>query len=294
MTPASSSAKFPARAKLNVRLEVLARQPGGLHGIRSLMGDLGIADEIELLETPGEFHVECEGAEIPERENLVWLAATRLGVDLSGLRVVIRKRIPMQSGLGGGSADAAAVLRALRERFAKRAVPIAEENMRHAMAVGSDVPACMVQGFKIVEGTGDRVKPLSIPPPPWGVLLLRPAVGVPTSEAYRLLDAARAQSPPTPSEVDVLELCRAIALRDFPRACILFQNDFQPVIELIFPSVAEARERLRAVGAAATLLCGSGSCVAGFFPTREVASIALGSLSTVSGEWAAATGFANA
>jgi 4-diphosphocytidyl-2-C-methyl-D-erythritol kinase len=294
MTAASSSAVFPARAKLNVRLEVLARQPGGLHGIRSLIGDLGIADEIELIETPGDFSVETEGADIPERENLVWLAATRLGVDLSGLRVRIRKRIPMQAGLGGGSADTAAVLRALIARFANRATPIPEENVRSAMSVGSDVPACMVPGFKIVEGTGDSVKPVSIQPPPWGVLLLRPAVGVPTSEAYRLLDAARAETSPMWSEVEVLEMCRAIALRDFARACELLHNDFQPVIELIFPSVAEARERLRATGAAATLLCGSGSCVAGLFIAREVAVTARESLVTLPGEWAAATGFASA
>jgi 4-diphosphocytidyl-2-C-methyl-D-erythritol kinase len=294
MTAAPSGVVLHARAKFNVRLEVLARQPSGLHGIRSLVGDLGIADEVELFEAPGEFGVECEGADIPERENLVWLAATRLGVDLSGLRVRLRKRIPMQAGLGGGSADAAAVLRALTERFARRATPIPEENLRNAMGVGSDVPACMVPGFKIVEGTGDIVKPVSIPAPPWGVLLLRPAAGVPTSEAYRLIDAARAESTPTSSEVEVHEMCRAIALRDFSRTCELLHNDFQPVIELIFPSVADARERLRAAGAAATLLCGSGSCVAGFFQTRDAAAEALDALSRVEGEWAAATGFANA
>jgi 4-diphosphocytidyl-2-C-methyl-D-erythritol kinase len=294
MTAPHSSVVLPARAKLNVRLEVLDREPGGLHAIRSLIGDLGIADEVELREGPGDFSVETEGAEIPERENLAWLAATRLGVDLTGLHVRIRKRIPMQAGLGGGSADAAAVLRALIERFAKRAAPIPVENIRNARRVGSDVPACMVPGFKIVEGTGELVKPLSIPSPPWGVLLLRPAVGVPTSEAYRLIDAARAVNMPPRTQVEVLELCRAIALRDFARTCELMHNDFQPVIEMIFPSVVEVRERLLAAGAAATLLCGSGSCVAGFFPTREAAAAGLDSLSPVPGEWAAATGFANA
>jgi len=294
MKAGSLSTVLPARAKLNVRLEVLGLTAGGLHEIRSLIADLGIADEIELFEAPGEFSVACEGADIPERENLVWLAATRLGVDLTGLHVRIRKRIPMQAGLGGGSADAAAALRALIERFARHATPVPVENIRNARRVGSDVAACMVPGFKIVEGTGDKVKPLSIPPPPWGVLLLRPVAGVPTSEAYRLIDAARGQTLPARTQVEVLELCRAIALRDFGRTCELLHNDFQPVIEMIFPSVADARERLRAAGAEATLLCGSGSCVAGFFKTREAAAAALDSLSTLPGEWTAATGFANA
>src|SRR5271166_3108216 len=232
MKAGSLSTVLPARAKLNVRLEVLGLTAGGLHEIRSLIADLGIADEIELFEAPGEFSVACEGADIPERENLVWLAATRLGVDLTGLHVRIRKRIPMQAGLGGGSADAAAALRALIERFARHATPVPVENIRNARRVGSDVAACMVPGFKIVEGTGDKVKPLSIPPPPWGVLLLRPVAGVPTSEAYRLIDAARGQTLPARTQVEVLELCRAIALRDFGRTCELLHNDFQPVIEM--------------------------------------------------------------
>jgi len=290
---ASSGATLPARAKLNVRLEVLARQPSGLHGIRSLISDLSIADEIEVSEVEGDFSVECEGADIPERENLVWLAAMRLGVDLSGLRVRIRKQIPMQAGLGGGSADAATALRAITDRFAQRGVPIAEKKIREAVAVGSDVPACLVPGLKIVEGTGDVVRPVAIPPPPWGVLLLRPADGVPTSEAYRLLDAARADGVPPSSEADVLELCRAFALRDFARACALLHNDFQPVIEMLFPSVAQAGERLRKVGAAATILCGSGSCVAGFFQTRHAAAVARENLRIAEGEWVAPTGFAN-
>jgi len=291
---ASSGMTLPARAKLNVRLEVLARQPSGLHGIRSLISDLSIADEIELREAPdGEFSVDTEGAQIPERKNLVWLAATRLGVDLTGLQVRIHKRIPMQAGLGGGSADAATVLRAIAERFEKRGTPITEKKMREAVAVGSDVPACLVQGLKIVEGTGDIVRPVSIPPPPWGVLLLRPADGVPTAEAYRLLDAARGDDVPPSSEAEVLELCRAIALRDFARACALFHNDFQPVIEMLFPSVAEARERLLSVGAEAAILCGSGSCVAGFFETRSAASAAYSKLSVGEGEWIYPTSFSN-
>jgi 4-diphosphocytidyl-2-C-methyl-D-erythritol kinase len=285
---------LPARAKLNLRLDVLGMQPGGLHGVRSLIGDLVFGDEIEIAETDGPFRVLTEGVTIPERENLAWLAATRLGIDLQGLMVTVRKRIPMQAGLGGGSSDAAAVLRGLRDIFAKRGAPIPDERIRNAARVGSDVPACLVRGFKIVEGSGDQVRRVPLPAPPWGLVLLRPPAGVPTAEAYRLIDAGRATAPSTSSETDLLELCKAIEAHDFPRACSLLYNDFQPVIELIFPAVAEIRQRLRAAGAAATLLCGSGSCVAGFFETRAAAAAAHKALKTKEGEWATSTCFADA
>ena len=283
-----------ARAKLNLRLDVLGMQPGGLHAVRSLIGDLVFGDDVELSERPGAFSVETEGADIAERDNLAWMAATRLGIDLSGLHVRIRKRIPMQAGLGGGSSDAAAVLRLLRELFATRGAPIPDARIRNAARVGSDVPACLVRGFKRVESTGDVVAREQLPIPPWGLLLLRPPVGVPTSEAYRLLDAGRSGAAPAPPEREFQELCNAIQSNDFARACSLLHNDFQPVIELIFPSVAEARQRLRAAGAAGTLLCGSGSCVAGFFETTAAAAAAHKTLKTGEGEWATATCFADA
>jgi 4-diphosphocytidyl-2-C-methyl-D-erythritol kinase len=282
-----------ARAKLNLRLDVLGLQAGGLHGVRSLVGDLVFGDDVEISQRGGAFRVETEGAEIPERENLAWQAAMRLGIDLAGLHVTVRKRIPMQAGLGGGSADAAALLRGLRDIFAKRGAPIPDERIRNAARAGSDVAACLVRGFKIVEGTGDIVRRVPLAAPPWGLVLLRPPVGVPTAEAYRLLDAGRAGPSPS-SEGNLLELCKAIEFRDFARACSLLYNDFQPVVELIFPSVAEARQRLRAAGAAATLLCGSGSCVAGFFETHAAAASAHRSLKTGEGEWATATCFADA
>lgn len=285
---------LPARAKLNLRLDVLGLQPGGLHGVRSLIGDLVFGDEVEITEAAGPFAVRIDGAAIPERENLAWLAATRLGLDLQGLRILIRKRIPMQAGLGGGSTDAAATLRGLRDIFAKRGSPIPDDRIRNAARVGSDVPACLVRGFKIVEGTGDVVRRLPLPAPPWGLVLLRPPVGVPTAEAYRLIDAGRADGPSPSSESDLLQLCKAIEAHDFARACSLLYNDFQPVIELVFPVIAEVRRRLRAAGASATLLCGSGSCVAGFFESRAAAAAAHKSLKTTEGEWATSTCFADA
>ena len=294
MSPGRPAATLAARAKINLRLDVLDRQANGLHGIRSMVADLEIADDVKIIERYGEFSVTCEGADIPERENLAWLAAQSLGVDLSGLQVHIRKRIPMQSGLGGGSSDAAAVLRGLTGIFAARRMPLSKDKVHEATRVGSDVPACMVPGFKIVEGTGDIVRPIPVPAPPWGIVLLRPNAAVPTSEAYRLLDAAREEGAQLRAEREFVALRSAIGSRNFARALTLLTNDFQPVIELVFPPVASARERLQAAGATATLLCGSGSCVAGFFENRGAAETATRKIQRNDGEWIVSTGFARA
>ncbi len=89
-----------ARAKLNLRLDVLGLEPSGLHAIRSLIAELDLADDVEITESDGPFSVTCEGADIPERENLAWLAGTRLGVDLTGLQGPYPQEHPDASGPG--------------------------------------------------------------------------------------------------------------------------------------------------------------------------------------------------
>jgi len=292
MSPGRPAATLAARAKINLRLDVLDRKASGLHAIRSMIADLEIADDISILVEDGKFSVTTHGADIPERENLVWLAAQRLGVDLTGLHVHIQKRIPMQSGLGGGSSDAAAALRGLTSIFAARRMPLSKDRVHEATRVGSDVPACMVPGFKVVEGTGDIVRPIPVPPPPWGIVLLRPNVGVPTAEAYRLLDAAREKGAKPGLESEFVALRTAIGTRDLGRAQRWLANDFQSIVELVFPQVEEARQRLSAIGASVTLLCGTGSCVAGFFDSRASADAAVKKLTIGKSEWVVSTGFA--
>jgi len=292
MSPGRPAATLAARAKINLRLDVLDRKSTGLHAIRSMIADLEIADDVSILVGDGKFSVTTQGADIPERENLVWLAAQRLGVDLTGLHVHIQKRIPMQSGLGGGSSDAAAALRGLTSIFAARRMPLSKDKVHEATRVGSDVPACMVPGFKVVEGTGEIVRPIPVPSPPWGIVLLRPTVGVPTAEAYRLLDAAREKGAKPGLESEFVALRTAIGTRDLGRAQRWLANDFQSIVELVFPQVEAARQRLSAIGASVTLLCGTGSCVAGFFESRALADAAVKKLTVGEGEWVVSTGFA--
>ncbi len=286
-----------ARAKFNVRLEIGAIRADGLHDVRSVVADLVVGDEVTFQPSETGFSVTCDDPGIPQADNLAWRAAQALDFGLPPVHVHVRKVLPQQAGLGGGSADAAAVLRGLASIMADMGVTIPGAALLEAAArVGSDVAACLTPGLKLVEGSGQTVLPLPPVALPWGVLLLKPVAGMSTAHAYRLLDEARrsgvARAPHRDSAA--ADLCDALARGDFGRACALAHNDFQDVIEAALPEVAHARTRLRSAGAAATILCGSGSCVAGLFEDVYAAGRALALLRPNRGEWTAATGIAHA
>jgi 4-diphosphocytidyl-2-C-methyl-D-erythritol kinase len=285
-----------ARAKFNMRLEVGALRADGLHGVRSVVAELLVADELAFLPSEDGFRVSCDDPSITESENLALRAANALGIELPPIHILIKKRLPLEAGLGGGSADAATALRGLVAVLAETGVTVSQEAVLAAAArVGSDVPACLTPGLKLVEGAGEKVQAIAAPTPHWGLLLLKPAIGVPTATAYRLLDDERAAGgdPPRPGPGSIEELCGAIERGDFGRVCALAHNDLQRPIETAHPFVAAARLRLVSAGAATTILCGSGSCVAGLFENVSEAEKALALVRPVRGEWAAATGFAH-
>jgi 4-diphosphocytidyl-2-C-methyl-D-erythritol kinase len=285
-----------ARAKFNLRLDVGALRADGLHDVRSVVAELLVADELVFLPSESGFRVSCDDLSIAESENLALRAANALGIDLPSIHILIKKRLPVEAGLGGGSADAATALRGLVAALAETGVTVSHEAMLAAAArVGSDVPACLIPGLKLVEGAGEKVRPIVASTPHWGLLLLKPAIGVPTATAYRLLDDARAAGGDLPRSVggSIEELCDAIARGDFGRVCALAHNDLQRPVEAAHPFVAAARLRLVSAGAATTILCGSGSCVAGLFENVAEAQKALALVRPARGEWAAATGFAH-
>lgn len=285
-----------ARAKFNLRLEVGAVRADGLHAIRSVIGDLAIGDELAFLPSETGFSVTCDNPAVSDSGNLVRRAGEALGVALPRLRIQIKKTLPLEAGLGGGSADAAAALRGLAAILAETGVTFSESDLLEAAnKVGADVPACLTAGFKIVEGAGEVVRPISPPVPHWGVLLLKPPIGVPTAQAYRLVDEARASGVHSASrDADAIDEVRSALMDgDFGRTCALAHNDFQRIIEEEYPAVGDARLRVIAAGAAATVLCGSGSCVAGLFENVGEAQKAFALIRPGRGEWAAATGFAH-
>jgi 4-diphosphocytidyl-2-C-methyl-D-erythritol kinase len=269
----------------------------GLHEIRSFVAALTLADDVWFEPHEGAFNVLCDGIDLPERENLAFRAAKALsgalGVDTHGVLIRIEKRIPTEAGLGGGSADAAAALlgfaRIARERGAGE---LAESELcRVAATLGSDVTASLLSGFKRIAGTGEVVRREAVPRPPWGVALLKPAAGLSTAVAYQRELTLEGSPKPIDAHDNTDQVTASVRSGSFADFCRFLHNDFDPVVSHALPQVARAHDRLRNAGADVTLLCGSGTTVAGFFPTLTEAEAAISRIELGPGEWSAATSF---
>lgn len=255
-----------APAKINLTLEVLGRRSDGYHGVRSLMVPLDLADEV-VIEPGRRFIFECTQRELERENNLVIRALHALG-ELPAVRVVLRKRIPVQAGLGGGSSDAAAILRAaMNGAFGD---VLERDWLSFARNLGSDVPFFLAGTAALVEGTGERVTPAGSLPA-WRALILKPPVAVSTATAYGALDARTRPQRTRKDSVSIAAL-EALQRGDFERLQSLLQNDFHDVIAARTPEVAAALDALLSAGARNALLAGSGSCVFTIAPTSEAIS----------------------
>ena len=250
-----------APAKVNLTLMVGSVSAGGLHPIRSLMQTLDWGDRVTITEGE-EDHLEIEGADLPtDGENLVWkaVAALERGVDLARppLRMHLEKRVPVAAGLGGGSADAAAVLAGLG-----RMLNLDPQVLRRvAPDVGSDVPAALQGGSLWVEGFGERVSVLS------SLSGFAVAVAVPdfpllTADIYQMWDDLGG---PRGSEFP------SAALPPELRRSGSFRNDLQPAALRVSPELGDAMSLLSREWGRPVAMSGSGPSVFGYFMDEEEA-----------------------
>jgi 4-diphosphocytidyl-2-C-methyl-D-erythritol kinase len=246
-----------AYAKVNLCLFLGPPRADGRHELLTLFDSLTLADELSVTAAPSGDRVVCAG--VPGR-NLVADAVAALraaGWDPPGLCVAIEKRIPVAAGMGGGSADAAAVL-----RLAPRLAPVDPDAVaRIAAGLGADVPAQVDPGPSIGTGAGDVLLPLP-GLPPYGVLVLPQPSPLPTAAVYR--EADRLGLARTSDELAALrdELTSVVADR-LPDAWIV--NDLQPAAVSLAPVIEDALQAARDAGADRALVCGSGPTVIGLY-----------------------------
>ena len=258
-----------APAKLNLTLEILARRDDGFHALRSVMVPLGLYDEIRL-EPAASATFEVSDAALAE-DNLVVRALAAVGAPPH--RVTLRKEIPTQAGLGGGSSDAAAIVHAAAAGELGALPP--RDWLATARALGSDVPFFLVGTGALVEGTGERVTALGNLPA-WWAFVVHPRAAVSTEAAYAALDEARGNVPaptrPRNDSVSILVL-EAVQRGEFERAWELAQNDFHDSTLAHCPEVARAHAALLEAGANKALLSGSGSALFALFETQTDAQV---------------------
>ncbi len=266
-----------AHAKINLNLQVVGRREDGYHDLRTVFQALALHDTLILAPRPGPFAIECSDARVPaDSTNLVWRAADLLWRHLGrpgavrDVGVRLEKCIPMKAGLGGGSSDAAAALLGLARLWGEQ-VPAAEL-AELGRQLGADVGFFFTGGAALGVGRGDEISPLA-DLPPLGVLLVFPPFDVATADAYRWLDEGRSAFAP---EARHEELRRDSLRRDQPRRLgnIDIANDFEPVVSARHPQIAGIVTDLRAAGAVAAAMTGSGSTVFGLFHRDEVLAAA--------------------
>ena len=251
---------LPAYAKLNLTLDVIGRRPNGYHDIDSVMQTISLHDLLSVERTDCRVF-EVIGAAI-EGDNLVLKAARELEGHIGrALPFTIRlfKRIPMGAGLGGGSADAAAFLRAADRLYDLRLEP--EEMVGIGAAVGQDVPFFLQGGTARATGLGSTITPLKPISAAWYFLVVCPPIEVSTRAVYEAVDGNSPSARRTQALVDDIELQR-------------FGNDLEAVSRKLFPQLDKAIDRLRAVIPTLTM-SGTGAAMFAVFSSRRDAEVAL-------------------
>lgn len=265
-----SALTLPAFAKINLDLRVLGVRPDGYHDLRTIFQSLALHDVLTFERRPGPFAIESNDPKLPlDRKNVVWTAASLLWKTVGRGRseeprdvlVQIRKRIPQQAGLGGGSSDAATALLGLLQVWRLKVdLPTLS---RISAAVGADVPFFLVGGTALGLGRGDDIYPLSDLPRS-AVVIVRPQFGVSTAEAFEWFDTEPRRPP-----------------RDAPRRrwpdgwpdwALNIRNDLEPIVAAHHPTITRIKHALIDAGAVFAAMSGSGSAVFGLFDRPDAAA----------------------
>lgn len=261
----------PAYAKLNLTLDVLGKREDGFHDLRSVMQTVSVRDDIEIdVDTGKPWCLKCDKEGIPcDETNLAWKAAKvfcqALHKDPDGLEIRITKRIPSQAGMGGGSADAAAVLRALNEYYGS---PLSIGALAELGGqVGSDVPFCVVGGTCMCEGRGELLRKL--PDMPDCIFVIcKPDFSVSTPELYQKIDqTAIAQRP------DQLAVESGLLAGDLEKVAHNLCNVFDPVVTQDHLELNYIKSLFHQYGAVGYQMTGSGSAVFAVVSEFEIAAV---------------------
>ncbi|MBI5633020.1 MAG: 4-(cytidine 5'-diphospho)-2-C-methyl-D-erythritol kinase [Nitrospirae bacterium] len=261
-----------APAKINWFLSVLNKREDGYHNIVSLMQSVSLFDTL-LFDESERIEVISDIADLPVEKNLVFRAAllmqARAG-DGAGVRITLRKNIPLAAGLGGGSSDAASTLIGLNRLWG---LNLSAEELRYMGAqLGSDVPFFIDDTFAVAEGRGEIIASIEhaseIP-----LLLVNPGIPISAAWAYEALHVGL-----TKKAVDIKLFCQCLDRKDFGALRSLQINDLEPPVFKAYSEIRRIKGLLLELGAGISAMSGSGSTVFGAFRTAEEAQNAAASM----------------
>ena len=265
-----AEARVAAQAKVNLRLKVLAREADGFHSLETIFARIDLADDVVVRVGGSGQSIDCKGAELgPVEHNLAFRAALAYHAATGWpetFSIELTKRIPVGGGLGGGSADAGAVLRAL-DALAPH--PLGPRLITLAAELGSDVPFMTLESpYALAWSRGERMMPL--PTLPWHtIVIITPTPGIATADAYSWVAESRLGFLPSAFIIE------SASVRDWHQMASIASNDFDGVVFARFPDLGRAAASLRQHGAMISILAGSGSSVIGVFDQQAAAEKAL-------------------
>ena len=252
-----------AYAKINLSLDVTGKRPDGYHDLKSVMQTVDLYDTLTFsrTETDG-IALSSDSSQVPVNDENLIVKACRLVRETYGIRegvsVDLVKEIPMQAGLGGGSADAACALRAMNDLFS---LALSTEDLcKLGVKIGADVPFLVRGGTCLCEGIGEILTPVSAPPA-CTVLIAKPAAGISTAEAYATLDLKPIEHHP-----DTDALLAALENGNLKAVCAAMDNVFEPVAFRRVPEIKALIDTMQDYGAYRAMMSGSGPSVFGIFP----------------------------
>ena len=264
-----------AHAKINLGLNVLSRQENGYHNIKTIMQSIDLSDDLYFKRSDtlsirsNDPSLDCGST------NIIYkcIEAMQEYAEMSkkGLEVVLRKRIPMQAGLGGGSADGAAALIAYNDLYDLR---IPQSKLAEiGKTVGADIPFMIYGGRALCEGIGEQIKPLPIEYKN-AVVIVKPHYAMSTKVAYEMIDRLG-----TSENLDFQILRDALNVNNEKLLREMLLNDFEEVLTSEFPQIIQIKEHFRKEGSIAESISGSGSAVFGIFQNDNLAEEAYNNLS---------------
>ncbi len=271
--------KIKAMAKINLSLDVIRRREDGYHEVRMIMQTVNLYDELILTELPEEkkIQITCDCSFVPcDEHNLIYKAALLLLEQTNthkGIRIDLKKKIPVAAGMAGGSSDAAATLVGINALL-KLGLSI-EELCKLGVKIGADVPYCIVGGTMLSEGIGEILTPVNQLTSGY-VVVAKPDISVSTKFVYENLHADQLTLHP-----DIEGMIRAIENQKLHQVADKMENVLETVTIRHYPKITQIKECLMENGALGAMMSGSGPTVFGIFEDKDTAEEALKKVKTL-------------
>lgn len=260
--------ELKALGKINLGLDVLGRRDNGYHDVRMVMQTVYLYDQVilEKKREPG-IEIETNLFFLPVNENNLAYKAAKLLIDefqiKEGIKITLKKHIPVAAGMAGGSSNGAAVLYGMNRMFQLK---ISQAGlMERGVRLGADVPYCIMRGTVLAEGIGEILTPLS-PMPKCHILIAKPPISVSTKFVYDELDSRKVTDHP-----DIDGICRGLDGQDLGQIASSMGNVLEEVTIRKYPVIENIKNAMKAQGALNAIMSGSGPTVFGIFAEKGLA-----------------------